>query len=159
MHRRGRVSYDQISAVSANENKHAHQLQTSLMRHMILKLHGNETCSSCDLRLFFSLGTSRRNETRSSCDQRLFFSLIALRLIVASCLNISKKKISSGTQGILSLVIGLNYDDTLITDFFFQVACNSSFKCLKLVYDCSNKHFWFLMFHFSYNYHIQVSIV
>ena len=120
MHRRGRVSYDQISAVSANENKHAHQLQTGLMRQMILKLHGNDTCSSCDPRLFFSLGTSRRNETRSSCDQRLFFSLSALRLIVVSCLNISKKKISSGTQGILSQVIGLNYDDTLIIDFFFR---------------------------------------
>jgi len=47
-----------------------------------------------------------------------FFSLSALCLVVASCLNISKKKISSGTQGILSQVIGLNYDDTLIIDFF-----------------------------------------
>ena len=38
------------------ENKHAHQLQTGLMRYMILKLHGNETRSSCDQRLFFSPG-------------------------------------------------------------------------------------------------------
>ena len=28
MHRRRRVMYDQIPAVSVNENKHAHQLQT-----------------------------------------------------------------------------------------------------------------------------------
>ena len=39
MHRRGRVTYDQISAVNG------------LMRCMILKLHGNETPSSCDQRL------------------------------------------------------------------------------------------------------------
>ena len=39
MHRRGRVTYDQISAVNG------------LMRYMILKLHGNETRSSCDQRL------------------------------------------------------------------------------------------------------------
>ena len=35
------------------------QLQTGLMRYMILELHGNETRSSCDQRLFFSLGASR----------------------------------------------------------------------------------------------------
>ena len=43
MHRRRRVRYDQISAVSVNENKHEQHLQTGLMRYMILKLHGNET--------------------------------------------------------------------------------------------------------------------
>ena len=45
-----RVTHDQISAVSVNENKHAHHLQTGLMRNMILKLHGNETRSSGDQR-------------------------------------------------------------------------------------------------------------
>ena len=39
MHRRRRVTYDQISAVNG------------LMRYNILKLHGNETGSSCDQRL------------------------------------------------------------------------------------------------------------
>ena len=82
MHRRCRVTYDQISAVSFNENKHAHQLQTGLMRYIILKLHGNET--------------------RNSCDQRVFFSLGALRLIdvaLPRTISIHKKKISSGTRG------------------------------------------------------------
>ena len=58
-----RVTHDQISAVSVNENKHAHQLQTGLIRYMILKLHGNETRSSCDQRLFFF---SRRRLRASS---------------------------------------------------------------------------------------------
>ena len=53
MHRRCKVTYDQISAVSFNENKHAHQLQTGLMRYIILKLHGNETRNSCEQRVFF----------------------------------------------------------------------------------------------------------
>ena len=48
-----RVVYNQISAVRVNENKHSHQLQTGLVRYMILKLLGNETRSSCDDRLFF----------------------------------------------------------------------------------------------------------
>ena len=52
MHRRRRVTYDQIPAVSVNENKHAHHLQTGLMRYMILKLYRNATRSSCDQRLF-----------------------------------------------------------------------------------------------------------
>ena len=39
---RHRVTYDQISAVSINENKHAHQLQTGLMRYMIPKNNGKE---------------------------------------------------------------------------------------------------------------------
>ena len=39
MHRRRRITYDQISAVNG------------LMRYMILKLHGNETRCSCNQRL------------------------------------------------------------------------------------------------------------
>ena len=84
MHRRRRVMYDQIPAVSVNENKHAHQLQTGLMRCMILKLHGNATPSSCDQRLFFSLGGSRLVDAASP-----------------RTINIVKKKRSSGTQGFL----------------------------------------------------------
>ena len=76
--------YDQIPAVSVNENKHAHQLQTGLMRCMILKLHGNATPSSCDQRLFFSLGGSRLVDAASP-----------------RTINIVKKKRSSGTQGFL----------------------------------------------------------
>ena len=79
---RCRATYDQISAVRVNENKHAHQLQTGLVRYMILKLHGNDTCSSWDKRLFFSLSASCLVNTAS------------LRTI-----SIDKKKISSGTQG------------------------------------------------------------
>lgn len=45
--------YDQISAVRVNGNKHAYQLQTSLVSYMILNLHGNETRNSCDQRFFF----------------------------------------------------------------------------------------------------------
>ena len=63
MHRRGRATYDQISAVRVNGNKHAYQLQTGLVSYMILNLHGNETCNSCDQR-FFSLNTSRENLER-----------------------------------------------------------------------------------------------
>ena len=84
MHRRRRDMYDQIPAVSVNENKHAYQLQTGLMRYMILKLHGNATPSSCDQRLFFSLGAS------------LLLDASSPRTI-----NIVKKKRSSGTQGFL----------------------------------------------------------
>ena len=70
------------SAVSVNENKHAHQLQTGLIRYMILKLHGNETRSSCDQRLFFSLGSSRLVDAAPP-----------------RTISIDKKKISSGAQG------------------------------------------------------------
>ena len=65
MHRRRIVRYDQISAVSVNENKHAHHLQTGLMIYMILKLHENETRSSCYQRLIFSLGASRVIDIKS----------------------------------------------------------------------------------------------
>jgi len=41
--------FEFFPAVSVNENKHANQLQTGLMRYMILKLHENETCSPCVL--------------------------------------------------------------------------------------------------------------
>ena len=54
------------------------------MRYMILKLHGNATPSSCDQRLFFSLGAS------------LLLDASSPRTI-----NIVKKKRSSGTQGFL----------------------------------------------------------
>ena len=53
MHRRGRATYNQISAVRVTGNKHAYQLQTGLVSYMILNLHGNETCNSCDQRFFF----------------------------------------------------------------------------------------------------------
>ena len=82
-----RVAYDQISAVSVNENKHAHQLQTGLMRYMILKLDGNETRSSCDERLLFSLGASRLVDAA-----------------LPRTISINKKKISSGTQGTFRVV-------------------------------------------------------
>ena len=36
------ATYNQISAVSVNENKYAHQLQTGLVWYVILKFHGNE---------------------------------------------------------------------------------------------------------------------
>ena len=52
------------------------------MRYMILKLHGNETRSSCDQRLFFSPGASRLIDAASP-----------------RTTSIDKKKISSGTQG------------------------------------------------------------
>lgn len=60
MHRRGRATYDQISAVGVNGNKHAYQLQTGLVSYMILNLHGNETCNSCDQRFFFSQHFERK---------------------------------------------------------------------------------------------------
>ena len=63
------------------ENKH--QLRTGLVKYMILKLHGNETGSSCDQRLLFSLGAS------------LLVDAASPRTI-----SIDKKQKSSGTQGI-----------------------------------------------------------
>ena len=39
--------FEFFPAVSVNENKQPNQLQTGLMRYMILKLHENETCSPC----------------------------------------------------------------------------------------------------------------
>ena len=80
VHRRCRPAYDQISAVSFNENKNVHQLQTGLVRYMILKLHGNET--------------------RSSFDKRLFF-LSAL----CALFSINKRKISSGTARVKKKLI------------------------------------------------------
>lgn len=44
---RGRSFVWIISSCSVNENKRANQLQTGLMRNIILKLHENETCSLC----------------------------------------------------------------------------------------------------------------
>ena len=77
MHRRGRARYDQISAVRVNGNKHAYQLQTSLVSYMILKLHKKENHNSCDQRFFFSLHFERKLGKK-----------------------LGKEKKTSGTQGI-----------------------------------------------------------
>ena len=61
MHLRGRATYDQISAVRVNGNKHVYQLQTGLVSYMILKLHGNENRNSCDQRFFFSQHFERKS--------------------------------------------------------------------------------------------------
>ena len=64
------------SNLSCRRIKHADQLQTGLVRYMILKLHGNETRSSFD-------------QTRG------YFFLSAL----CASFSIDKRKISSGPQG------------------------------------------------------------
>ena len=75
MHRRGRATYDQISAVGVNGNKHAYQLQTGLVSYMILNLHGNETSNSCDQRFFLStLREKIRKEKRPLAPCRVYFN-------------------------------------------------------------------------------------
>ena len=59
----------EFKAVRVNENKHSHQLQTGFREIYDPKIDGNET--------------------RSSCDNRLFFSLRALPLVVTVCRELS----------------------------------------------------------------------
>ena len=86
------------------------------MRYMILKLHGNATPSSCDQRLFFSLG--------------------ALRLVDAASprtINIVKKKRSSGTQGFLFKTACWTMKEEALRSFLREHESTNEYQLIKSI--------------------------